>query len=38
MSFRIKAVFVHTYKRFRYGKWETVRQHWRSAPTQIPLF
>lgn len=28
-----KDVFVTTYPRFRFGKWEQVRHHWRSSPT-----
>lgn len=27
-----KVVFVHTYVRFRLGKWERVRPHFRSLP------
>ena len=25
-------VFVHSYKRKRFGNWEVVRQHYRSYP------
>lgn len=28
-----KPVFVTTYPRFRKGKWEQVRQHFRSYPS-----
>lgn len=35
---RIKDVFVRAYRRFRLGKWEFVRQHWRSRPQQLELF
>lgn len=35
---KIKSVFVHAYDRFRFGKWEHVRQHWRSHPGQLELF
>jgi len=27
-----KAVFVRSYYRFRHGKWELVRSHFRSYP------
>ncbi len=29
---KAKTVFVSTYERFRYGRWETVGQHFRSLP------
>lgn len=29
---RPKTVFVRNYSRFRFGKWESVCNHWRSAP------
>lgn len=32
---KVKDVFVHAYPRFRFGKWENVCQHWRSAPGQL---
>lgn len=35
---KIKNVFVRAYIRFRFGKWESVRQHWRSHPGQLELF
>lgn len=35
---KIKDVFVRQYTRFRLGKWENVRQHWRSHPGQMELF
>lgn len=35
---RIKDVFVRAYRRFRFGKWESVRQHFRSHPGQLELF
>lgn len=28
-----KTVYVTAYWRFRYGRWESVRQHWRRPPT-----
>jgi hypothetical protein len=28
----VKVVFVHTYDRFRFGRWERVRSHHRSLP------
>lgn len=35
---RIKSVYVRRYRRFRLGKWEDVRWHFRSLPeTQLPL-
>jgi hypothetical protein len=34
----LKSVFVHTYWRFRFGRWERVTQHWRSHPGQLTLF
>jgi hypothetical protein len=35
---RVKTVFVHQYRRFRFGKTESVCQHWRSNPNQLLLF
>jgi hypothetical protein len=35
---RIKDVFVRAYRRFRLGRWEFVRQHFRSHPRQMELF
>lgn len=35
---RLKNVFVRTYRRFRFGRWENVCQHWRSMPGQLQLF
>lgn len=35
---RLKAVFVRAYRRFRFGRWEYVRQHFRSHPGQLELF
>lgn len=35
---KIKTVFVNAYHRFRFGRWESVCQHWRSAPYQLSLF
>ncbi len=32
MAIREKPVFVHSYQRFRFGRWEDVCQHWRSWP------
>ncbi len=32
---KIKTVFVHAYPRFRFGRWESVCQHWRSHPGQL---
>ena len=34
----IKTVFVHNYSRFRFGRWESVCQHYRSHPGQLTLF
>jgi hypothetical protein len=34
---RIKSVFVHDYPRWRFGRWEHVRQHFRSLPFQYSL-
>lgn len=34
----MKSVFVHAYPRFRFGRWESVCNHWRSAPGQLMLF
>ncbi len=33
-----KSVFVRQYTRFRFGRTEQVRQHWRSCPNQLTLF
>jgi hypothetical protein len=30
-----KPVFVNEYDRFRFGKWEHVRSHFRSLPGQL---
>lgn len=35
---RVRGVFVTAYRRFRFGKWEWVSQHWRSHPGQLALF
>lgn len=35
---RLKVVFVRAYRRFRFGRWENVRQHFRSHPGQLELF
>lgn len=35
---RTKSVYVRRYTRRRYGRWETVSQHWRSHPGQMSLF
>lgn len=32
MSIRPKTVHVRTYMRFRFGRHEQVRHHWRSWP------
>ncbi|WP_167059189.1 hypothetical protein [Pantoea sp. Ap-967] len=32
---RNKTVYVHAYPRFRFGRWEHVCQHYRSAPYQL---
>lgn len=37
-SFRPLTVFVRDYMRFRFSKWEHVRQHYRSCPYQYTLF
>lgn len=34
----LKSVFVNAYTRFRLGKLENVRQHFRSFPHQYDLF
>lgn len=32
----LRSVHVNTYPRFRYGRWESVCEHWRSPPgTQL---
>jgi hypothetical protein len=33
-----KAVRVRKYARFRYERWEVVREHCRSFPHQLTLF
>ena len=35
---RIKTVFVRAYPRYRFGRWESVCQHWRAHPGQLSLF
>ena len=35
---RWRSVFVHAYIRFRFGRRESVCQHWRSHPGQMQLF
>lgn len=32
---KLRSVFVRAYRRFRYGRWEYVCQHWRSHPGQL---
>jgi hypothetical protein len=32
---RLKGVFVTAYSRFRFNRWESVCQHWRSHPGQL---
>lgn len=32
---QVKAVFVRAYKRWRFGREENVREHWRSWPGQL---
>lgn len=32
---KVKSVHVNRYPRFRFGKWESVCEHWRSAPGQL---
>lgn len=34
----LKSVYVHSYLRYRLGRWESVCQHWRSNPGQLTLF
>ena len=34
----LKSVWVRRYRRFRFGQWEDVCQHWRSHPRQLCLF
>lgn len=34
----MKSVFVRAYRRFRFGQWEMVCQHYRSWPGQMVLF
>lgn len=36
MEKRLKPVFVHAYIRFRFGRIEYVRKHWRSLPIRWP--
>lgn len=38
MHSKPKTVFVRAYDRFRFGRTEHVRQHWRSNPDQLSLF
>lgn len=35
---KLKSVFVRTYVRRRFGKFENVHQHFRSAPGQLTSF
>ena len=35
---RIKTVFVRAYPLYRFGRWESVCNHWRSHPGQMSLF
>lgn len=35
---RAKTVFVHAYYRFRLGKWEHVRSHFRRPPLRGWLY
>jgi hypothetical protein len=35
---KIKDVHVDAYPRYRLGRWEHVREHWRSHPGQRDLF
>jgi hypothetical protein len=37
-TFKPLTVFVRSYVRFRFMKWENVRQHYRSHPRQLELF
>ncbi|MNF18188.1 hypothetical protein D3C80_2221170 [compost metagenome] len=30
-----RTVHVNPYDRFRFGRWETVCEHWRSPPGQL---
>ncbi len=32
---RLRAVYVHQYRRFRFGQWENVCAHYRSHPGQL---
>lgn len=32
-----KTVYVHRYRRFRFGRWEDVCAHYRSHPSQLML-
>lgn len=34
----LRTVFVHAYRRFRFGRWEDVCSHYRSHPYQMILF
>jgi hypothetical protein len=36
--FKPKTVYVTSYRRWRFGRTEHVRQHWRSHPDQLSLF
>lgn len=33
----VMSVYVRAYDRFRFGRWESVCQHWRSLPGQMCL-
>ena len=35
VAMRLRDVFVRNYVRFRFNRWENVRQHWRSHPGQL---
>jgi hypothetical protein len=37
-TFKPLTVFVRDYMRFRFMRWEHVRQHYRSHPNQLCLF
>jgi hypothetical protein len=37
-TFKPLTVFVRDYMRFRFMRWEHVRQHYRSHPSQLCLF
>ena len=34
-SLRVGKVFVHQYRRFRFGRWEDVCAHFRGYPGQL---